>query len=147
MKFYNDYKKINRIPLKYIPIIIMSVLTMNILGLAIPLTMKQIYGRVLIDKSKEALIIIIIICGIAIILETLVKRSKELITKWIAAKHEYFLTLFSIKKKINSSTSNIENYNGDLEKFNAIKKVANFYSENIYKLLVDLPFLQLLLLL
>lgn len=142
-----EYQKIKRIPIKYIPIMIMAAFSINILSLALPLTMKQIYNKIILNESVETLTILIIGCVVAMGLESFLKKTKATSSKWIASKYEYQLTSFLTKKILNSYEihSNSNGYNANIEKFNSIPKLATHHSTRLYELFVDLPFMLLFL--
>lgn len=142
MKFDKNYININRIPLKYIPIMIISSLSINFLSLALPLTMKQIYSRIIVNKSVETLSVLMLGCLVALGLEALIRKMKDSTSKWIAARYEYQLTHYLIGKILGSYTEETSkfNYYSNLDKFNGISKVTAFYANSFYQLFIDLPF-------
>lgn len=147
MKKEKEYQRITRIPVKYIPIMGLAVLSINILSLALPITMKQIYTRVITNKSAETLFVLIMGCFIALLFEALLRYIKEISGKWIASKYEHHLSSFLIKKILSSypDERSASNYNANLEKFNTLSRVTSFYSTSVYQLYIDLPFMFLFL--
>jgi ATP-binding cassette subfamily C protein LapB len=137
-----DYISINRTPLKYIPVMILAALAINLLSLALPLTMKQIYSRIIVSKSIETLIVLIGACFVALVLESVLRYIKDISSRWIAAKHENRLSLYLTKKVLNSDDSHLEgaNYGDKLERFNSISRLTAFSSTSFYQLFIDLPF-------
>lgn len=142
MKVDKVYRSINRIPLKYIPVMILASLSINLLSLALPLTMKQIYSRIVINKSVETLSVLMIGCLIALFLEALLRKIKDSTSKWIAAKYEYQLTHYLVGKILSSYGNEIDEgkYHVNLDKFNSISRVTAFFSNSFYQLFIDLPF-------
>lgn len=147
MKFEAVYNRINRIPVKYIPIMILMSLCINILSLALPLTMKQIYGRLIINRATETLTILLIGCLVALVLEAGLRKIKESSSKWIASKYEFQLTNYLLQKMLNiyEPQELAESYNANVEKFGAISRVTSFYATSFYQLFIDLPFMFLFL--
>lgn len=147
MKKDRAYIKINRIPFKYILFMVITSFSINMLSLALPLTMKQIYSRVVISKSKETLILLMLGCFVALLFETILRKTKESSSKWIAAKYENQLTNYILKKLLNSKTldSESENYNINLEKLNSISKITGFFSNSFYQMFIDIPFMVIFL--
>lgn len=136
------YQQLNRIPYKYIPIMIITSLSINILNLALPLTMKQIYSRVVANNSYETLILLIAACFIALVLEVTLRKIKDSSEKWIASKYEYQLSNFLVSKILTSFTNEFReiNYHANLDKFNSVSRVTAMWTHGVYQLLIDLPF-------
>lgn len=137
------YKKISRIPVKYIPIMILASISINILSLALPLTMKQIYSNIIISKSIETLTWLILGCIVTLMLEVLIRKIKYSSSKWISAKYENQLSTYLMQKILNSFETDFErsSYNTNIEKFNSVARVTAFYSTSFFQLFIDLPFM------
>lgn len=137
------YKKINRIPLKYILIMTLASISINILSLALPLTIKQIYSNIIISKSIETLRLIMLGCIVTLMLEVLLRKIKDSSSKWISAKYENQLSTYLMLKTLNSFEVDFEqsNYNTNIEKFNSVARVTAFYSTSFFQLFIDLPFM------
>ncbi|MEG0371616.1 MAG: ABC transporter transmembrane domain-containing protein [Clostridium sp.] len=147
MKKDTEYLKINRSPLKYIPIIVMASLSINVLSLALPLTMKQIYSNIIVNESVRTFILLIVGCVVALALEALLRKIKDSSSKWIASEYENKLSTYLIGKVLNSLEGDSEevDYNANLEKFNSISRVTTFYSTGFIQLFIDLPFMLIFL--
>lgn len=141
------YKKIRKTPVKYIPIMTLAYLSINLLGLALPLTMKKIYGSVLANKSYNELKLLVFGCLVALMLESILRKARDSSSKWIASKYEYQLSNYLIKKILGSygDSSQSEDYHSDLEKLNSARQVAAFYSAGVYQLFIDVPFIMIFL--
>lgn len=141
------YEKIKKGPLKYIPFMILISFAINLLSLALPLTMKLIYGRIVFDRSERMLLILLLGCSLALFLEVILRRIKDSSSKWIAAQYENRLSTLMIQKILNT----FESEQGDLGlsghagALNAISRIALFYSTSFYQLFIDLPFMGLFL--
>lgn len=141
-KKHLNYSNIKNIPVKFIPIMFLVYLSINILSLTLPLAMKKIYGSIIVSKSEESLRFIIILVLVALFFESVMKRLKDSSSKWIACKYEYFLSVFLMEKMLNSFPELVYNRNhiNDLEKFNSVPRLASFYSTRYYQIFIDLPF-------
>jgi len=142
-----SYKRIKRIPFKFIPIMTIAFLSINILGLALPLTMKKIYGSVIANRSYNELSLLIFGCLVALFLESILRKARDSSTKWIASKYEYQLSGLLIKKILGSYNHKevSGSYYSDLEKLKSAKKIASFYSARVYQVFIDLPFILIFL--
>ncbi len=141
-----EYKKILHLPYKFIPIMMIAYLSINILGLALPLTMKKIYSSVLANKSYNELRLLVIGCLLALFLESVLRNVRDSSSKWIASKYEYQLSNHIIKAILNSYAANDrDSYHSDLQKINSIRQITAFYSARIYQLYIDIPFIAIFL--
>lgn len=140
------YNKIHRIPFKFIPIMVMAFFSINVLGLVLPLTMKKIYGSIIVSRSVESLQMILSLALIALAFEAIMRRFRESSSRWIAAKYEFQLSnhLIDILLAGFIDESN-ENYISNMEKFKSISRLGSFYSTAYYQLLIDLPFMGIFL--
>jgi len=141
-KSKKTYEKINRIPSKYIPVIAIASLSINLLSLALPLAMKKIYGSVIFNKSVDTLRYILIGVLIALTLEAVMRKVKESSCKWIGAKYEFQLQKFLMQKELNTfrDATQKSNYIANMETFKSISRLTEFHSTANYQLFIDVPF-------
>jgi len=146
-KTQKSYHRINQTPYKFIPIMTIAYLSINILGLALPLTMKKIYSSVIANRSYTELGFLVTGCLLALLLESILRKARDSSSKWIASKYEYKLTNYLVSKILSSFTLSDAggNYHSDLEKLNSVKQIANFYSARVYQLFIDVPFIGIFL--
>ena len=147
MNTAKQFKRITRIPLRYMPLMLLATLTINVLGLALPLTMKQIYSRVVVYESKDTLIVLLSACAVALLLESIMRRMKDDSSKWIASKYEYLLSGFLAKKVLNIQNMYRTSLStqGNLDRFKSVSAIASYYANGFYQIFVDLPFVLLFL--
>lgn len=67
----------------------LATILINITGLALPLTLMQIYDRILVNHALNTLIWLIVGCVCAVAVETLVKSARAWITNWLGARFEF----------------------------------------------------------
>ena len=115
----------------------------NILSLALPLTMKQIYSNVTVNRSIETLNVLILACLVALFLETLLRHVKESSSRWIASKYEFKLNTYYTHMLLNTylSEQQLKDLNISLQDFSTISKLTSFYATRYYQVLVDIPFM------
>lgn len=141
-----EFSDVNKIIVRYVPIMILIYFTINILGLVLPLTMKNIYGNVINSKSVVTLRILIFGTILALLLETILRKVKDSLNKWIASVYEYKLSNKMIEKIFNTNyNDDTKSYITDLEKFNSVSVIASYHSSKFYQLLIDFPFMILYL--
>ncbi len=147
MNIGQEYNRITKFPLRFIPLMLMATLTINILGLALPLTMKQIYSRVVVYQSRDTLLVLLFASAVALLLESIMRRTKDYSSKWISSKYEYLLTGNLANKLLNIQSSKQINFGtqSNLDRFKSVSAIASYYSKGFYQIFVDLPFVFLFL--
>ncbi len=114
----------------------------NLLGLALPLVMMQIFDRVLPYKSLSTLGWLISAVIIATLFETLLRTLRGLISSWISSRFEHFVSTKAINSILNLDLDAYEKDGAGvhLERLGAIPTLRNFYSGQLFQILLDLPF-------
>lgn len=74
------------------------------MALALPITLMQIYDRILANKAVSTLIWLIVGCVSAMVLESIVKIVRSNVGAWMSARFEHQVSLGAIDK-INASAS------------------------------------------
>lgn len=132
---------------RLLPFIGLTAFFANILALALPLAILQIFDRVLRDKSYETLLFLTAGVVIALILEELLKAVNGTVTNWLGArfKHKMGMTalqrFFQVPMRIYTS----DEPGAYAEKMQSVSKVADFYSGQALLVLFDLPFVLIFL--
>lgn len=134
------FKKIQRLPWRFAPIMVMTYFSINVLNLALPITMKKIYGDVILSGSKATLSFILLFAMIALFLESLMRYIKETSLKWIGSRYEYRMTNLLLERLLSGYQEQKVTYITNLEKFNTIKTIAAYQSTAFYQLFIDVPF-------
>ncbi|CAM3820439.1 peptidase domain-containing ABC transporter [Polynucleobacter antarcticus] len=122
-------------------IVVASVL-INILALAFPLLMLQLYDRILSHRSMDTLIVFCVAVGTAVALEAVIRIFRSYSTAWISARfeHQGYVSLTSrlLAEPINDferkGTGTI------LEEYKSISTLRYHYSGQTSQQLMDLPF-------
>lgn len=122
-------------------IVVASVL-INILALAFPLLMLQLYDRILSHRSVDTLVVFCVAVGVAVALEAIIRIFRSYSTAWISARfeHQGYVSLTSryLAEPINEferkGTGSI------LEEYKSISTLRYHYSGQTFQQLMDLPF-------
>ena len=129
--------------------IFLSSLLINILSLAFPLTLLQIYDRIIPNHAIHTLSLLVIGVTIALILEAVLRISRAYVSAWVDAKFEHITSTRAFNALLNSS---LIDYQRDgpgvhLERLNAMGSLRDFYTGQAITALIDLPFVVIFLLL
>ena len=128
--------------------IITASVIVNVLALAFPLLMLQMYDRILAQRSMDTLIVFCVGVGVAVALESIIRIFRSYATAWISARfeHQGYVALTSrlLAEPINEferkGTGTV------LEEYKSISTLRYHYSGQTFQQLMDLPFTVLYLL-
>ncbi|MCG8378059.1 MAG: ATP-binding cassette domain-containing protein [Proteobacteria bacterium] len=121
--------------------------SMNLLGLCMPIVILQIYDRILPNQSYDTLaVFIIVLCGVAV-LDALLEYSRTLIMVKSSAFYEYRVNTESMNSILKSDLSAFDSksHGHYLESFQGIEAIREFYHGSSMFLVVELPFVLLFL--
>ncbi len=122
-------------------------LVINILSLALPLALLQLYDRILPNDARDTLTILVAGLGGALVLEFVLRNLRTVIAGWFGARFEHSLGCRAVRHLLHSDLASYEqdgpgNY---LQRLNAISPLRDFYGSQSVILLGDLPFAALFL--
>lgn len=156
-KMWSDPQFIRLSPLKQIlysrdlrtllPWLGLSAFFSNLLALAMPLTMLQIFNRVLPNQAYETLALLVMGVVAALLLEKFLRTLNDQITSWLGARYEHGASLAALGQLLRVSLGRYqtEEPSAYAQKLISASRVANFYSGRALLVLFDLPFVVLFL--
>ncbi|MBF0240484.1 MAG: ATP-binding cassette domain-containing protein, partial [SAR324 cluster bacterium] len=114
----------------------------NILSLALPLTLMQVYDRIIPHESMGTLTWLTIGCTTAVILEAVLRLSRSFISGWMAARFEHIVSCSAVERIMTSRIEQFEQFEtgAHLDRLNAISTLRGFYAGQVFQVLLDLPF-------
>ncbi|MBB4267572.1 peptidase domain-containing ABC transporter [Roseospira visakhapatnamensis] len=122
-------------------------LFMNVLSLALPLVLLQVYDRILPNAALSTLGLLVLGIGVALILESLLKLGRSTLTGWVGARFEYLTGVAALRRLLDASLKDYERTGSGvhLERLSALNTVKDFYAGQALLSLLDLPFVVLYL--
>ena len=122
-------------------IVVASVL-INILALAFPLLMLQLYDRILSHRSVDTLIVFCVAVGTAVALEAVIRIFRSYTTAWISARFEHQGYVSLTSRFLNEPINEFERKGTGaiLEEYKSISTLKYHYSGQTFQQLMDLPF-------
>lgn len=122
--------------------IISSSFTINILALAFPLLMLQLYDRILPYESVDTLGLVAITVLLAILVETLLRIARSYSTAWTAARFEYRAMMALTERALAEPLHQFERKGTGavMARFKSIGTLRYHYSGQTFQQLMDLPF-------
>lgn len=117
-------------------------LFLNLLALALPLTLLQVYDRILPNASTGTLNMLVVGVLIAVVLESLLRLARSYVTDWIGARFHHLSGVSALDRLLSSRLDEIEKEGPglQLERLNALGQIRDFYSGQALLTLLDLPF-------
>lgn len=130
-----------------LPIIALASLMTNLLALALPLGMLQIFDRVLKNQSLDTLTVLTFGIVLMMVLEELLKGVNATITNWLGARFKHTTSLQVLNKffEIPARLFSKEEPGAYAEKMQTASKIADVYSGSALLVLLDLPFVLIFL--
>lgn len=142
----NQLGRISYTPGGIFDLIIASVF-INLLALAMPLTLLQVYDRIIPNSAEGTLILLIIGVGSALILEACLRQGRSYVSGWMGARFEHLAGVAAVERLLNVSIVDYERQGSGvhLERFNSLGPLKEFYAGQAILALCDLPFAVLFL--
>jgi ATP-binding cassette subfamily C protein LapB len=131
------------------PEIIISSLLINILALALPVVILQVYDRIIPNQAIDTYIVLIIGMLVVIFADCFLKIWRSMILSWESAKFDHQVSLDAMNKILHTRTQDFEAKPAGyyIDKIYALEKIQEFYSGQSILLLMDFPFALLFLVL
>jgi ATP-binding cassette, subfamily C, bacterial LapB len=114
----------------------------NILALALPLALLQMYNRIIPNKAFSTMELLIFGVIMAIMLESLLRIVRSHITEWLGARFEHIVSVEGLvhlmRVPVRVFMSQEPGYFA--EQLRAVNQVRDYYSGQVLMVLLDLPF-------
>lgn len=129
------------------PDVILTSLCINLLALALPILILQVYDRIIPNASLSTMGFLIFGVSMAIVLEVSLRIVRAGIINQIGARFEHRTSLEAFDRILRSDMSAYENESpaAYLENMKGISSIRDFYLGQVALLLVDLPFVLIFL--
>lgn len=129
--------------------LIMSTLLINVLSLVFPLSLLQIYDRIIPYQATSTLFYLMLAVCIAMILEMFIKLGRAYVSAWGDARLGYKSSNKAFEYLLNAHLSAYEGVGSGvhLDRLNALNRVKDFYGGQAITTLLDIPFVFIFLLL
>lgn len=120
----------------------------NVLSLAVPLTLMQVYDRIIPNQSTSTLTWFVVVCAVAVLTEGVLRLFRAQISAWSAARFEHLVSTGAMDKILGSSLAEFERHGlgVHLDRMNAVTTLRGFYSGQVFQVILDLPFAALFVL-
>ncbi len=119
----------------------------NILGLALPMSLLQIFDRVIPARDDATLVWMVAGVGCALVLEALLRVGRSYVGGWMGARFEHLTSCNTMERLLRANITDFEKRGAGayLERLNALGALREFYSGPVAGAVFDLPFVILYL--
>jgi len=127
--------------------ILISSFFLNVLSLALPMVLLQVYDRIIPNVALQTLSLLIIGLAIVLILDVFLRTARSYLSGWAGAKYEHEMSCDAVEKLLRADLQALEKVSPGvhLDRLSSIDAVRDFYSSQAGLALVDLPFIFLFL--
>lgn len=127
--------------------IILSSLVINLLSLALPMVLLQVYDRLIPNQALNTLSILIIGLVVVLVMDVMLRTARAYFVGWIGAKYEHETGCDAMDSILNGKLNELESISSgeQLDRLNAIDSIRDFYSSQASLAIMDLPFVLLFL--
>ncbi len=122
--------------------LITSTLFINVLSLALPLALVQIYDRIVPNAASGTLVLLVIGIGSALVLEAILRMARAHVSGWIGARFEHLAGTKAIEHMLAADIADFERRGPGvhMERLNALFVIKEFYAGQAVLALCDFPF-------
>ncbi|OFX10619.1 MAG: ABC transporter permease, partial [Alphaproteobacteria bacterium RIFOXYD12_FULL_60_8] len=115
---------------------------LNVLGLALPLSLLQVYDRIVPNESTSTLLFLLLGVFSALVLEGILRTCRGFVTGWIGARFEYLAGTAALERLLTTSVEDFEKDGSGMhmEHMAGLSTVKDFYSGQAILAVLDLPF-------
>ncbi|MCP4282939.1 MAG: ATP-binding cassette domain-containing protein [Gammaproteobacteria bacterium] len=131
------------------PTVLLSSLGINILALAMPTVILQVYDRIIPNQALETFTFIILGMVSVVVLDTLLKVFRSRLLSWEGARFDHRESLKAMNCILDADSQEFgKNSSGFyLDKMHALEQIQEFYSGQSVLLMMDFPFVVIFLVL
>ncbi len=128
-------------PGSIIDLIVASVF-INILALAMPLTLLQVYDRIIPNSAEGTLILLVSGVGVALFLEALLRVGRSFVSGWMGARFDHMAGNAAIERLMGANIIDFDRVGvgTHMERYNALSQLREFYAGQAILVMCDLPF-------
>lgn len=119
----------------------------NLLSLAFPLALLQVYDRVVPNNAMSTLVILVVGVGIALLLEACFRIARSYVGAWADSKFEHITGCRAFKTLVESSLLDYEKEGSGihLKRMGALSMLREYYAGQALISAADVPFIILIL--
>jgi ATP-binding cassette subfamily C protein LapB len=123
--------------------VLLTAILVNVLSLALPLALLQVYDRVIPNKSFGTITLLILGVGVAILVEAIMRFARAYLMSMIGARFEHQAGRTALRHLLGCDITAFEREGSGIhiERFNALNQLRDYYSGQAYIAIFDVPFI------
>lgn len=127
--------------------IIIASFFINLLGLVFPLTLLQLYDRIIPNQSVSTLFWLVVLVLFTVIIAGILRIMRSYIGAWADAKFEHIIGYEAFERILKSDLTKYEKEGSgrQLKRMNTLNLLRDFYAGQAIVTLIDLPFVVIFL--
>jgi ATP-binding cassette subfamily B protein len=122
-----------------LPWMAVATIGINVLALALPLLMLQVFDRILPYRSLDTLTILVLGTAAALAAEAALRLMRSFVMVWAAARFEHGALCNAVSRLLVTPAEQVES-GGYADRFKAIVALKEYFSGQTFLQLLDLPF-------
>lgn len=125
--------------------VLLSSLAINVLGVALPLAMLQIYDRILPNQSRDTLLYVGLGLVCVIIVETALRVARAYVVRHRATQEGFRASVRAAQRILATPARLLERHESThhTERLESLNAIAEFHGGQSWLLMLDLPFIAL----
>ncbi|MGC2857556.1 peptidase domain-containing ABC transporter [Novispirillum sp. DQ9] len=126
-----------------IPFLGAASLTLNLLSLALPLALLQIYDRIIPNSSVGTMVLLVFGVATAVVLEGGLRLARQALSGWVATRFEHRAGVAAFRSILSAPAHRVERdgTGTHLERMAALSAIKEFYADQGTAVLLDAPFI------
>jgi len=122
--------------------LVLSSLFINILALAMPLVLLQVYDRIIPNTAEGTLVLLVAGVGTALFLEGCLRMGRSYVSGWMGSRFEHLAGCAAMERMLSANIIDFERQGAGvhLERMNALGTLKDFYAGQAILAVCDLPF-------
>jgi ATP-binding cassette subfamily C protein LapB len=122
-----------------------ATVVLNLLGLALPLILLQVYDRILPNAATDTLAALVVGIVVAMTLELVLRVARSAITAWTSGRFEHMASCRVFRSLLRAPLQMFEHSGAGvhLETLSAIGRLKDFYASQAFLAVFDIPFVLL----
>ena len=114
----------------------------NVLSLALPVVILQVYDRVIPNGSLNSLVLFVAGLGCVLVVDAILNLVRSYLTAWCSARVQHVLGCAAVRRMLETDIKSLEaeGPGARLQRLRSIDNLRSFYAGQEIHLLIDLPF-------
>lgn len=127
--------------------LVSATVALNLLGLAVPLVILQIYDRILPNQSYATLSALLMGLAVVLLLDAILRTARGTLSNWTATRWEHRTSCAAVTRLLEAELRSVDadTTGRHLDRLTAIEQLRDYYGGQGRLVLIDLPFVLLYL--